>query len=160
MIIMAGNRTDILHLLADTQVTMTRVIARSRPAMLSTAAFLVLGACSAETVTSVPTPAAPTGGWLTAQLTTPNNNDGAVQFSLAGPRIDSIKLATEDGFETHSATQADVIVTGTVTAGNLARIYVPDLSRTTEYRASVSAAATRDNYALQPLDGYRVVLVR
>lgn len=132
---------------------------RHAPALFAVAA-LFLGACSADTTTTLPLPAGPTGGWLTVQLTTPNNNDGAVQFSVSGPRIDSVKLVTYAGFETHTTTQADLVATGTVVSGNLARIYVPDLTLTTQYQASVSAAATRDSYVLQSLDGYRAVLVR
>ena len=133
------------------------VISRSILALALTA---MLGACSSEVATVPTAPSGPTGGWLTVQLTTPRSDDGAVQLSVSGPAIDSVKIVSYDGFESHTATQADLVATGNIVSGDMARIHVPDLSRTTEYHASVSAAAARDSYALQDLGGYRVVLVR
>ncbi|MES1259517.1 MAG: hypothetical protein ABUL71_02900 [Gemmatimonadota bacterium] len=124
------------------------------------AAALMLAACSAQATTAPSVSGTPTSGWLTLQLTTPHSDDGAVQLSIVGPAIDSVKILTYDGFEAHSATVADLVATGTITSGDVARVHIPDLSRTTEYHASVSAAAARDSYALQALDGYRAVLVR
>ncbi len=124
-------------------------------------AMLLLGACSSESATAPTTPpAGPTGGWLTVQLTTPSTNDGAVQFSVSGPAIDSLKLVGYDGFDTNSGSEVDFVATGSITSGDVARIYVPDLSVMAGYHASVTAAAARDTYALQALDGYRAVLVR
>jgi hypothetical protein len=135
-------------------------------ALLVIASALILGACSSEattatTVPSTPTvPAGPTSGWLTVQLTTPRSDDGAVQLSIGGPQIDSVKLVTYDGFDTNSGTQVDLVATGDVTGGAIARIFVPDVSRASQYYASVSAAAARDSYALQVLDGYSATVVR
>ena len=131
-----------------------------RRTLLALASVLLLDACSSETATAPAVPVGPTAGWLTVQFTTPRTDDGAVQLSIAGPAIDSVKILTYDGFESHTATQADLVATGTITSGDLVRIHVPDLSKTTQYRASVSAAAARDSYALQDLAGYRAVLVR
>jgi len=49
---------------------------------------------------------------------------------------------------------------GAIANGDIARVFVPDLSLTSQYQASVAAAAVRGTYALQSLAGYRVVLVR
>lgn len=124
-------------------------------------ALLALAACSSGTATGLTTPPpAPTGGWLTLQLATPHSDDGAVQFSVSGPAIDSVKLVSYDGFATIDNGTANLIVTGQVGNGDIARVFVPDLSLTSQYQASVAAAAVRGTYALQSLDGYRVVLVR
>jgi len=128
--------------------------------LVALAGALSLGACSSAAVTTPTVPAGPTAGWLTVQLTTPHTDDGAVQLSVSGPAIDSVKIVGYDGFESHSVTQADLVATGTISNGNVARIHVPDLSRTAQYQVSVSAAAARDSYALQDLAGYRAVLVR
>lgn len=134
----------------------------NRLAILLAVTATLLGACSSAATTTGPTPVPPaaTGGWLTVQLTTPRTDDGAVQLSVSGPKIDSVKLVTYDGFETNSGTQVDLVATGNIANGDLARIYVPDLARTTEYQVSVTAAAARDTYVLQALDGYRATLVR
>ena len=145
--------------LETVNVSLTRRTA-SRCSILAAACAVFLGACSSAVATAPSTPAGPTGGWLTVQLTTPRSDDGAVQLSVTGPAIDSVKILTYDGFETHTATGTDFVATGNITSGDLARIHVPDLSRTTEYHASVSAAAARDSYELQSLTGYRAVLVR
>jgi hypothetical protein len=139
---------------------MTRFLSRNRTGVLLVVAACFLGACSSEGVTGpTPTPT-PIGGWLTVQLSTPNANDGAVQFSVSGPSIDSVKLVSYDGFDSNTGTQVDLVATGDIKNGDVARVYVPDLSRTAEYHVDVSAAAARDTWALQDLAGYRAVLVR
>lgn len=138
-------------------------LARFTPAFLvPLAALTLLAACGADTPTaSSPTPPSPpTGGWLTLQLTTPTNNDGAVQFSITGPSIDSVSIIGYDGFSAASNGATNLVVTGQVANGDVARIHVPDLSVTVLYRADVVAAAARQTYLLQRLDGYRAVLVR
>ena len=128
---------------------------------LAPLALFALAACSSSSATTTTTPPPPpTGGWLTLQLSTPRTDDGAVQFSVSGPAIDSVKLVSYDGFATIDNGTANLIVTGQVGNGDIARVFVPDLSLTSQYRASIAAAAARGTYALQALDGYRVVLVR
>ena len=137
------------------------MIRRIGSALIVTTA-LVLGACSSDTaaLTGPSTPAGPTGGWLTVQLTTPNTNDGAVQLSITGPEIDSVKLVGYQGFNTTTGSEADLVATGTIASGDIARVYVPDLSKTGAYQATVSAAAASGTFVLQSLAGYRAVLVR
>jgi hypothetical protein len=130
-------------------------------ATLAPIALFALAACSSDGLTSTTTPPpAPTGGWLTLQLSSPHTDDGAVQFSVSGAGIDSVKLVGYDGFATIDNGTANLLVTGQVGNGDVARVFVPDLSLTSRYRASVAAAAARGTYALQSLGGYRVVLVR
>jgi hypothetical protein len=123
------------------------------------ALLLALTACSAEVAATTPPPAAK-DGWLTLQLITPRTDDGAVQFNVTGPAIDSVSVVTYNGFATVNAGAANLVVTGQVGNGDVARVHVPDVSLAAAYHATVSAAAARQTYALQPLDGYRAVLVR
>ena len=124
-------------------------------------ALFFFAACSSDTATAPnPPPPAPTGGWLTLQLTTPRTDDGAVQFSVSGPAIDSVTILGYDGFAAIDSGIANLLVTGSVLSGDVARIFVPDLSLTSQYHASVAAAAARSTYALQAIDTYRAVLVR
>lgn len=125
---------------------------------------ILLGACGAQGPTSStpvapPTPAV-TAGWLTVQLTTPRSDDGAVQVSVSGPGVDSASISGYDGFSVVGSSAADMVVTGALTSGTIARVHVRDLSRTGDVHATLSAAASRGNYQLQDLTGYRVVLVR
>jgi hypothetical protein len=123
--------------------------------------LFALVACSSNSATTPTTPPpGPSGGWLTLQLTTPRTDDGAVQFSISGPVIDSVRILSYDGFATIDSGIANLLVTGAIGNGDIARVFVPDLSQTSQYRATVAAVAARSTYALQALDGYRAVLVR
>ena len=116
---------------------------------------------SSPTLPSNPTPpAAPTPGWLTVQLDTPRSDDGAVQFVVNGPGIDSARVVGYDGYSAVVTGEADLLVTGPIASGTVAQIRIPDLARTSEYRASVVAAAARSTYVLQDITGYRALLVR
>jgi hypothetical protein len=121
-----------------------------------------LAACSSESPTapSTVTPAGPTAGWLTVQLSTPNSNDGAVQLAVAGPAIDSVAITDYDGFASRTSNTVNMVIDGQITSGNVARILVPDISLAGDYQASVSAAAARDSYGLQSTQGYRAIIVR
>ena len=126
-------------------------------------AALVLAACGGASPTGPSTPTPPvlaTAGVLTIELATPNANDGAVQFAVSGPAIDSIRPIGYDGTTAALAGQAQTILTGSLTSGAVARVYVRDIARANEYRAWVVAAAARGSYQLQDVGSYRAVLVR
>ena len=120
-----------------------------------------LTACGAELPTS-PTPVVtpPTAGWLTVQLTTPRSDDGAVQLHVSGPSVDSVDVTGYPGFATVTNGAADLVVTGAIASGTVARIHVADPARASEYRGSVVAAAARGTFAVQDITNYRAALVR
>ena len=132
-------------------------LVRFTPAMLLPLALLA--ACGASSPTSTE-PSAPTSGWLTLQLSSPSTNDGAVQFAISGPAIDSVSIIGYDGFAATDHGTVNLVVTGQIGNGDIARIHVADLTATSQYHATVAAAAARVTYALATLDGYRAVLVR
>ncbi|MEO5800113.1 MAG: hypothetical protein ABIZ70_16065 [Gemmatimonadales bacterium] len=140
---------------------LSRRIASNHRSILAAAA-LVLAACGGSSPTSSTpvTPAGPTAGWLTIQITTPRTDDGAVQLSVSGPGVDSARIVGYDGFSVVGNASADMVVTGAIANGTIAQVHLRDISRTSDLRASVSAAAARGSYALQDLTGYRVVVVR
>jgi len=134
---------------------------RIRVLLLAVPAVFLAAACSSTaSVDTSSAPPAPTGGWLTVELTTPRNDDGAVQFAVTGPEIDSVKVVGFDGFGVVNGAEADFVVTGNVTSGIVGRVYVSDLSHVSLYQATIAAAAARNTFQLQSLDGYRAVLVR
>ena len=141
----------------------TPILSASR--RLTLLAFaLVTTACAGGSSVTLPTtpapPNTPTPGWLTIQLDTPRSDDGAVQFLVSGPAIDSARVVGYDGYSSVVPGEADLLVTGSIAGGTVAQIRIPDLARASEYRASVVAAAARSTYALQDLTGYRALLVR
>ena len=108
-----------------------------------------------------PTPSSAVAGWVSIVLTTPNANDGAVQLSLAGPPIDSLELSGARGFATLANGGAQLLVTGEIRSGVVARMWVPNTRATASYLGTVQAAAARSTYQLQDVTtGYSVQVTR
>lgn len=144
---------------------LARRMAKNHPGYRSLVplAMFLLAACGSNTPTGAsptPPPSTAVAGFLTLELTTPHSNDGAIQFAVSGPSVDSIRTVGFDGMTTLLNGQAQTIVTGSIGSGVLARVYVADVNRASEYRAWVVAAAARTTYQLQNVSSYRAVLVR
>lgn len=135
-----------------------------RPVVVLPALLLCLVACGSSTTgptdgDNVTPPVTP--GWLTVQFTTPNSDDGAVQLRVTGPALDSVVADSRyDSFGTASATVGNLVATGNIATGNLARFRVPDVNRAAEYSVSVVAVAQQGSYALRGSSGYQAVIVR
>lgn len=145
---------------------LARRMANNHPGrrVVAALAVVVLAACGGGSPTGPstpsPNPVVVTAGVLTMELATPNANDGAVQFAVSGPAIDSIRPIGYDGTTAALAGQAQAVLTGSLTSGAVARVYVRDIAKANEYRAWVVAAAARGSYQLQDIGSYRAVLVR
>ncbi len=122
-------------------------------------ALLLLAACgSGPTGSSDVQPGTP--GWLTVELTTPNSDDGAVQLRISGPSVDSVVAASPyNGFGLANGGSADVVLTGAIHTGSVARFRVQDISRASQYSVAVTAAAQRGSYALRSIGGYQTAIV-
>lgn len=102
-----------------------------------------------------------TPGWLSVELTTPHSDDGAVQLRITGPGVDSVVAGTAyNGYGVTSGNFADLVLTGAIGTGRVARFRVADVSRASQYVATVTAAAQRGSYALRSTAGYRTAIVR
>ena len=97
-------------------------------------------------------------GPLSLTLATPNSDDGGVLFTISGGPIDSVRAP---GFtllqRTESGTQRRVVVAGTVNAGKIAEVWVPDTRSASQYSASVVEAASR-TYAQRAVAGYSIAI--
>jgi hypothetical protein len=103
-------------------------------------AGLALAACSDDA-------AAPFEGALNVRLTTPNSDDGAVLFTLSGGSLDSVVAVNDEIYSARSdARTIQVIVTGNLQNGPIARIYVPDVRQAGKYSATVEQVAARSSY--------------
>jgi hypothetical protein len=103
----------------------------------------------------VPDMAPATAGWLSLTFMTPRADDGAVQLTVLGPAMDSLQLAGVAGVASSSGGVAHFVVTGRVAGGVVARFWVPDTRRVSQYVARVNEVATRGTYQLQDLSqGY------
>jgi hypothetical protein len=133
---------------------------RNLPVLSAIIGAGALSACGSDVVgADTSSPSAP--GWLSVQLTTPHTNDGAVQLFVSGPAtIDSMKATGYTGYPSDASTSVQLIVTGNISSGAVARFYVHDVSRAVEYRVSVVAAAARTTYALQNMQGYTATVTK
>jgi hypothetical protein len=114
------------------------------------AAFLV--ACSDDTNS-------PTAGTMNLNLATPNSDDGGLLFTVTGGPVDSVVATSGRVYSAKvDPNSFRVIIAGNLTAGTIARIYLPDLRRATEYSATVSQAAARGSYVQREPAGYTLTL--
>jgi hypothetical protein len=116
-------------------------------------ALLSLAACGGSDLT------APLSGPLDLVLDTPADDDGIVLVEIAGGAVDSV---TALGYRTetsaHGATPVRVVVSGALTDGKLARIWVPDRTRASDYSVTALEAAARSTYALRDVADYRITV--
>jgi hypothetical protein len=93
-------------------------------------------------------PIQPDPGFLHVRLATPNADDGAIQFTLSGDRIDSIRTPGDTVFSASIGTNLHrVIVVGGIQGGTVARFWVPDRNQHQDYRVTLEEAAARGTYA-------------
>jgi hypothetical protein len=122
------------------------------PALLFAAGLSLLAGCNHE-------PTDTDAGFLNVALTTPNNDDGAVLFTVSGGPVDSVEAA---GYSVYSA-QIDantlrVIVTGALGSGSLARLHIPNNRQNSGYSATVNQVAARATYQPRDPTSYSVTL--
>jgi hypothetical protein len=97
-------------------------------------------------------------GALSAVLTTPNSNDGAVMFSVSGGGVDSITRG-DVSLSTGASGSVSAIAVGSIVNGSIiARVWIPDLNAAGNYTALVMQAAARSTYAEQATSAYRIGL--
>ena len=105
-------------------------------------ALLVAG-CTTDQTTM------PTAGTLTLALTGAGNADGAMVLLVSGGPVTSVSAPT--GYQV--ATNADgegthVLVLGNLSAGTLATVSVPDVSRASSYVVTVVQVSDRNSFGL------------
>jgi hypothetical protein len=143
----------------------TNHVARVVPLALVAVLAACGGAASPTDPTPTPTPnpqPAAQAGWLTIEFATPRADDGAVQFGISGPGIDSVRAMTpfQGVGGTVNTNTAFMVVTGTLRSGAIARIHVPDIGRAAQYQATVQAVAQKSSYQLQATAGYGMAVTR
>lgn len=110
------------------------------------AALLLIGTAAVAVSTC---DSGPTAGDITFDLTTPNTNDGAIQFIAKATAPDSLTGVTAacTGCQvftvTVSATEIRGVVTGDISGGALVHLSVTDAGKSDPYTMSVVAAASR-----------------
>jgi hydroxyethylthiazole kinase-like sugar kinase family protein len=121
-------------------------------ALASVIAAGLLGACSGE-------PSSPTGATLEIILTTPAQDDGAVLFTVTGGPIDSVEAAGHALYSSRpDPNTLQVIVTGDLRGGTIARIHISDEHRSAQYSATIHQVAARTTYAQRDPGAYALTL--
>jgi len=112
--------------------------------------LLVIG-CGGDKTTG------PVAGDLTLILATPGTSDGAVLVRLTGP-IESITPASGYLLESEplSGGMTRFVIVGSIVAGPIARIRVPDINAVGTYLTLVEQVADRNTFALLSTAGYTV----
>ena len=117
--------------------------------LLYGAAIALAAACANNT--------GPVAGSLTVTLTTPNSgNDGAILLSVSGPASLTGASAASGLRLFAPATLGSVnrfVLTGTLNAGAILTLQVPDVNQVGSYTATVQQVAA-PNYQLRSLTGY------
>jgi len=87
-------------------------------------------------------------GWLVVDLVSPHQDDGGLLFTVTGARVDSVRLPS--GYQAAarqvSASSWRVLLTGNLVEGTVGRIFVPDVRRVADYRATIEQVAARGTY--------------
>jgi hypothetical protein len=101
----------------------------------------------------------PLSGPLDLVLDTPADDDGIVLVEITGGAVDSV---TALGYRTEPSPDGTspmrLVVSGALSDGKLARIWVPDRSRASDYSVTVVEAAARSTYALREVGDYRITV--
>ena len=92
----------------------------------------------------------PTGGELTVAYSTALSHEGAMLLLISGGVVENVTPVGgyQVAFASVGANAIRVVVTGNLTAGDVIRIKVPDLSLVSSYSAHVDAAADRTTFGL------------
>jgi hypothetical protein len=111
-----------------------------------------LGACSGA-------PSAPVATTVQVVMSSPYSDDGGVLFTVAGGPVDSLSTTEYTLFSSRDNPRTlQVIVTGNLSTGALATLYLPDERLLPQYSVSLNQAAARASYTERDPAGYRVTL--
>ncbi len=101
---------------------------------------------------TTPMPALTGPGWLSLQLKTSATDAGGVLVTIRGGAVDSIRSVIHDAFAQPVGPLTKVAVVGNLTAGVIAKIFVPDTQLASRYSATVDQAAARTLEQREPGD--------
>ena len=98
----------------------------------------------------------PVPGVLDVTLNTPNTGDGAVLFRITGGPVDSIAgsaMVADGSYHTVTNTTR-VVAAGPITDGVIVHLFVPDVSKASQYVGLMEQVAANSNFAQRSPVGY------
>lgn len=102
-------------------------------------------------------------GFVNVNLTTPNTTDGALLLTVSGGTLDSLDAPGLRLFTSvTNASSATLLVAGDISAGTVARFWVPDRANVDVglYRAVLQQAAARTTYEQLDVSSYSMTVSR
>lgn len=113
-----------------------------------------LGGCSGL-------PSASESATLDVTLSSPFPDDGALFFTVTGGRVDSVESSAHTVYTSRpEANTLEVIVTGQLSSGTIARIHIANERLAPAYSARVIQAAARVSYSQRDPAAYGLSLAR
>ncbi len=94
---------------------------------------------------------------LVLSLITPNNDDGAILFTISGGDIDSPTAASAADvlfFRSTGATSISAVIVGDISAGALVEFEVPAGTSASSYTTTITEVADRSNALRGSVAGY------
>ena len=131
----------------------------TRKKLVALALVGLLVGCSGDDLP--PGPPKPMGpGLLAVLLDSPNNNDGALLFTLSGGPTDSLRGGGLRVINSAAGSnERRVIVAGLVSSGKVLRFWVPELGDVDNYTVVLEQAAQRAQFAQQDITNYSLSVV-
>jgi hypothetical protein len=101
----------------------------------------------------------PTPGTLNVGFSSPNDDDGAVLFTISGGPVESVEGLGPAAYSAkHGSNTIQVIIVGDLNAGTIARIRIPDRGQVSQYSVSVDQVASRGSHLERDPTAYRMSL--
>jgi hypothetical protein len=89
----------------------------------------------------------PAGGTLEVNFLSPNEDDGAVLFTITGGAVASVDAPAGSVHAAQlDANTLRVVVTGNLRSGVIARIHIPDVTQASHYSSLINDVAARGTY--------------
>lgn len=131
--------------------------------ILSATAFamLVFAGCDSGGGITEPGTGNSARGALDLVLSTPNGDDGGLLFSVSGGVVDSVTAAGHALQTARVGGSVKVLAVGALSNGaTVARIWVPDVSKVSEYAVAIQQVASRGSFTQRDPQPYRISVVR
>jgi hypothetical protein len=103
----------------------------------------------------------PAEGSVTLELHSPNDDDGAVLFTLTGGPVEAIESPGNSVYYTVvDPATIRVVIAGDLGSGALARVRIADRDQAAQYAGVVEQVAQRSSFAQRDPAGYRLTAMR
>ena len=127
---------------------------------MASALLVVLLSCSGDPEPPTGPPPITGPGYLSLSFTTPNDDDGAVYFTLGGAPFDSLTSTHRLLTDNAETDQRRGIVAGDIDSGSIAIFWVPARENIASYAVTLEQVAVRQVYTQRSLQGYGLSIVQ